>query len=326
MTPTKFLIGPAATIIGLCFPQALLAQDAAGSMQNSPTREESTADAKAKAKAGAGGETDRADNSEGGPGGGFPAGKNVFDDTWVTLGLGVALTPSYTGSDDYRVFPLPVVQGEVAGIGISPNGPGFALDLIPGRGVNSDYSFGPTVRLRNDRANNIGDPIVALAGELDNAVEVGVKAGTTIRQFGNLLDSVTLSLAASADVAGAHDGILIEPSISYFTPVDFGTVVSFSLNASVVDDNYADYYYSVSAAQSAASGLPEFSADGGLQSVGGSVFIAYDLDRNALNGGLSAVFIGSYSRLLGDAAETPYTAVRGDPNQLFAGVALGYTF
>ncbi len=311
MTPKHFpLMGTA--LCALAFPQILSAQEADGQAPSSQEK---------------GGE-EGSGPPVGGPGGGggFPTGKNVFDDNWVTLGLGVALSPSYTGSDDYRAFPLPVVQGQLAGVGISPNGPGVALDLIPGRGVNSDYSFGPTIRLRSDRANNIEDPVVALAGELDRAVEVGVKVGTTKRQIGNLLDSVTFSLAASGDVAGAHDGFVLEPSISYFTPVDFGTAVSFSLSASVVDDNYADYYYSVSGAQSAASGLDQFDAEGGLQSVGASVFIAYDLDGNALNGGLSAVFIGSYSRLLGDAADTPYTAERGDPNQFFAGVGLGYTF
>lgn len=263
---------------------------------------------------------------EGGPPSDFGDGKSVFDDNWITLGLGAGLSPSYTGSNDYRPFPLPVVQGKLLGVGISPRGAGVALDLIPGRGINSDYSFGPTIRLRSDRADDIEDPVVELAGELDRAVEVGFSAGLTKRQFSNLLDSVTVSVDARADVAGAHNGFVVEPSISYFTPVDFGTAVSFSLNASIVDDNYADYYFSVSPVQSTASGLPQFSADGGLQSIGSSVFIAYDLDGNAVNGGLSAVFIGSYSRLLGDAADTPYTAQRGDPNQFFAGVGLGYTF
>jgi len=140
----QFLIATA--MIGLCFPQVLLAQDRAGPTQGGSSQ---AADETAS------GRGDDADN-RGGPGGGaFPEGKNVFDDNWVTLGLGVALTPSYTGSNDYRAFPLPVVQGQLAGVGISPNGPGFALDLIPGRGVNSDYSFGPTIRLRNDRANKL---------------------------------------------------------------------------------------------------------------------------------------------------------------------------
>ncbi|MEP2735745.1 MAG: MipA/OmpV family protein [Erythrobacter sp.] len=250
----------------------------------------------------------------------------MFDGDWVTIGMGAGYSPSYTGSDDYRPFPLPIVQGELAGIGFSPLGPGLALDFLTGEEKGLDISLGPAFRLRSDRADDIEDPIVELAGELDRAVEVGVAAGITKRGIGTRRDSLSFNLGARADVAGAHDGIIVEPSISYFAPLDRGTVVSFSLNASIIDDNYADYYFSVSPAQSAVSGLPQFSADGGLQSVGTSVFIAYDLDGNALNGGLSAVFIGSYSRLLGDAADTPYTSLRGNADQLFAGVGLGYTF
>ncbi len=256
----------------------------------------------------------------------FIKGESVFDGDWVTLGIGVGLSPSYTGSDDYRPFPLPIVQGEVAGIGFSPLGPGLALDFLTGEEEGLDISFGPAFRIRSDRVDGIDDPVVELAGELDRAVEVGVAAGISKRGIGTRRDSISLKIGARADVAGAHDGIIIEPSLGYFAPLDRGTAVSFSLNASIVDDNYADYYYSVNGVQSAASGLAPFEADGGLQSVGASTFIAYDFDGNALNGGMSAVFIGSYSRLVGDAADTPYTSVRGDADQFFAGLGLGYTF
>ena len=61
-----------------------------------------------------------------------PFEKPVFDDAWATVGIGVGLVPSYSGSDDYRLFPLPLVVGRLAGVGISPNGPGFTLDFLSG--------------------------------------------------------------------------------------------------------------------------------------------------------------------------------------------------
>jgi outer membrane scaffolding protein for murein synthesis (MipA/OmpV family) len=36
--------------------------------------------------------------------------------------------------------------------------------------------------------------------------------------------------------------------------------------------------------------------------------------------------VSGYSRLLGDAADTPYTAERGSANQFIAGLGVGYTF
>lgn len=251
---------------------------------------------------------------------------SVFDDTWINIGFGVAYSPSYTGSDDYVFSPLPVVQGSVAGIDISPRPAGLALDLIPDTDDGPNFSFGPAIRLRNDRADQIKDPVVELAGELDRAVEVGAATGISFPKLLNPFDSLTLGADIRWDVAGAHGGMLVDPSITYFTPVNRGTFVSLSLGTEYVSDDFADYYYSVDAAQSAASGLPQFTADGGFTKVSMTSLVGVDLDGNALNGGLNAVVIGGYSRLLDDAKNNPYTAIRGTADQFFVGVGLGYTF
>ena len=52
----------------------------------------------------------------------------VYDDTWISLGVGVGYGPSYDGSDDYVAFPAPIVQGRVAGIGIQPRPAGLGVD------------------------------------------------------------------------------------------------------------------------------------------------------------------------------------------------------
>ena len=51
-----------------------------------------------------------------------------------------------------------------------------------------------------------------------------------------------------------------------------------------------------------------------------------DLYGNALNGGGSVYTVTGYTRLVGDAADTPFTAQRGDANQFIVGVGVGYTF
>lgn len=261
--------------------------------------------------------------------------KPVFDETWATIGIGAGLVPSYTGSDDFRVFPLPLIVGRVGGIGISPNGPGFNLDLLsegppsgpPGRASSKpSFSFGPSFRFRNDRANQVEDEVVELAEPLDTAFEIGASAGVSFPGVLRPGDRLGVSTQVRWDILGAHDGMLIEPSVSYFTPVGRGGSIQFSANASFVDDSYADYYYSVTPAQSADTGLAEFSADGGLDSVGLVAIGTVDLDGNALNGGFSIYAIGGYSRLVGDGADTPFTADRGSANQFLVGLGVGYTF
>lgn len=266
----------------------------------------------------------------------------VFDETWVTLGVGAGLVPSYSGSDDYVVFPLPLIVGRIGGVGISPNGPGFNLDVLSrppasptmqGPRGNAErspakpgFSFGPSFRFRNDRANRIEDPVVALAGELDTAIEVGVNGGVNFSQVFSKADRLGISAQVRWDILGAHQGMVAEPGVIYFTPLGRGAAVQLALNASFVDDDFADYYYSVSPAQSAASGLPQFTADGGLNSLGALTILTVDLDNNLLNGGFNIYGVAGYSRLMGDAADTPYTSIRGSADQFIGGIGVGYTF
>lgn len=261
-----------------------------------------------------------------GPPAGVSGGDSVFDDTWLIIGVGAAYSPSYSGSDDYRLAVLPVVQGKVAGVRVEPRPAGLALNLLPEVRGKPSVSLGPVVRLRSDRADEIRDQVVERAGELDRAVELGVSGGVIfpgqITRFGTL----TFAVDARQDVAGAHKGIVVEPRVQWSTPLSRAAFVQLSAGAELVSGDYARYYYSVTPAQATASGLPQFSADGGLSSIGANVFAAYDLSCNALDGGLGLVMIAGYSRLQGDAARTPYTAIRGDADQGLIVLGLGYTF
>ncbi|WP_430428790.1 MipA/OmpV family protein [Parasphingorhabdus sp.] len=260
------------------------------------------------------------------PGVGSPSDRGA-DDSRLTVGLGLALSPSYDGSDDYNISALPVFLGKVKGIDFQPRGPGLALDFIPDRrGAKIDFILGPVGRARFNRNDRIKDDVVASLGELDTAVELGIVAGIKFNSLFRRIDSLTAQVDVRWDVAGAHDGRVISPNLTYFTPLDQGTAISVSLNADHVDDSYNDYNFSISPAGTVASGLPTFSATGGWNNVGISALTLIDLDGNARNGGFSVILLGSYSRLLGDAKRSPVTSIRGDANQWFGALGLGYTF
>lgn len=254
----------------------------------------------------------------------------VFDETWVTIGIGAGLVPSYSGSDDYVFFPLPLIVGRVGGVGISPNGPGLALDLLsqgPTRGKpEMSFSFGPAFRFRNDRDGQIEDDVVELAGDLETAIEVGVQGGVTFPGVLSPQDRLSLNTQVRWDILGAHDGMLVEPGVTYFTPLNQGVAAQFALNASFVDDSFADYYYTVTPAAAAATGLDPFTADGGLNSVSALAILTVDLGGNLLDGGFNIYGVAGYTRLVGDAADTPFTADRGSANQFIGGLGVGYTF
>jgi outer membrane scaffolding protein for murein synthesis (MipA/OmpV family) len=205
------------------------------------------------------------------------------------------------------------------------------LDLNPGKpGLaprkRPRLAFGPAFRFRNDRNNRISDDVVARAGTLDAALEVGGNVAVSFPGVFKPFDSLSIGVQARRDVLGAHDGLIVEPQIGYRALVGKAITLQAQASAEFVDDNFADYYFTVSPAQSAATGLAPFRAEGGLNRVGTTAILAYDLDRNPLNGGWSLTGVGGWSRLIGDSADTPYTSVRGDANQFILGAGVAYTF
>lgn len=245
----------------------------------------------------------------------------------LTVGGAVIYGPGYEGSDDYRASAVPVLQGKLRGIEITPRPGGVALDMMKDAAISGfGVSLGPVIAWSGNRSGRIKDPVVRAAGKLDDAINLGVNGGLTAYRLLNRYDSVTLSADVTWDVAGAHGGMQVSPQVSYFTPLSPAAVVSLSLGATRVDADYARYYYDVSPAQAVGSGLPQFRARAGWKSVRAGMLVAYDLGGDLRDGGFALFAIGSYSRLLNDAGRTPYTALRGDADQWLGGVGLGYTF
>lgn len=252
---------------------------------------------------------------------------SALDGDRLTIGVGAIYMPSYRGSDDYGVAAFPLVQGQIKGIGINPRPGGVALDFIPDdRDAGIGFSLGPVAAYSANRVRGIRDDVVRAAGKLNEAVELGGTAGVTKYKLLSPYDSLTLSADVRWDVAGAYKGMIWTPNLTYTTPLSVGSLAVLNVGARHVDDKYARYYYSVTPGQSAASGLPLYNAEGGWESVNVGLLGAYDLDGNLLNGGFAVFGAVGYTKMFNDAKDTPYTRLRGDADQWFGGVGVGYTF
>ncbi|MXO87513.1 MipA/OmpV family protein [Altererythrobacter aestuarii] len=258
-----------------------------------------------------------------------PYADTVYSGDYLSIGFGAGVSPSYAGSDDYVITPMPIVQGSLGGVDINPRAAGLALDFIPDPDNGVGFDFGITARLRSDRAMQIADPVVKSLGKLDRAIEVGPTAGISFPAVFNPYDSLTVTTDLRWDVAGAHGGMVVDPSIAYFTPLSEAIAASLTLGAEYGDGDFRDYYYAVSPAQNVATlgELPVFSpAGGGFNKAGATLLLGFDLNGDLTDGGWGIVTIAGYSRMLGGAKRSPFTSVRGSANQFFGALGVGYTF
>jgi outer membrane protein len=130
-----------------------------------------------------------------------------------------------------------------------------------------------------------------------------------------------VSLQFQHDVGGTHEGFLITPSMRYWHPVTRALTVSLGGSFTYGSGDYMSTYFDVTAADATRSGLTQFSADSGIRDVRIAPMLVYSLSQSwHVAGG----FI--YSRLLGDAADSPIVDDRGDENQFFAGLGIVYAW
>ncbi len=98
-----------------------------------------------------------------------------------------------------------------------------------------------------------------------------------------------------------------------------------SASAEWAGGGYADYYYSIDAADALASGLPVYDADDGLKHWRLGVLGNYALSGD-LTHGWSIFGTGAFTKLTGDFKDSPIVDLRGSSTQWLAALGVAYTF
>ena len=245
------------------------------------------------------------------------------------LGLGAGVVPSYEGSDDYVLTPVPGIRGRVSRINFTLRGNRFSADLIPtpgGPGI--DFQLGPIAQLNFNRSrrSTINDARVELLPDLGTAIELGGYVG--VGKQGVLTsdyDKLNFTVSYVHDVNKVHDSYVVTPSIDYGTPLSTKAYVGLNLSANYIGNGYASTYFGITPAGATASGLPAFVAGKGWKdwTLGTVAMVALTGD---LTGGLALIGGASYRRLLDDAAASPITRIAGSRSQWSGLLGLAYSF
>ena len=234
------------------------------------------------------------------------------------VALGIATAPDHPGSDEYRILPFGAGRARLGDIVLQVEGPGLSAALLDTGRVEA----GVYARWYGGRDNDIDDAVVRLLPEADG----GAVAGGFIRIFAaqglaSEYDRVYFSARAGADVTGEYDGLFWSASAAYATPLSRSTLFIANLSVSGTPDSYADQLFSVDTAGFAASGLPVYAADGGIQDIGLTLFLDQQVSEN-----WSVTGVVGVSQLQGDYADSPIVTIRGSDTPVFAGIGIGRRF
>ncbi|SEH19130.1 outer membrane protein [Sphingopyxis sp. YR583] len=211
----------------------------------------------------------------------------------VVLGAGIALTPEYQGSDDYRLIPIPVI------------------DIKEGR-LFANLRNGIGVEAIGSEHVTVGASLVFIPGYRRRDVPAGVdrlSSGVGGRIFANLrAGGAVATVGVVKGISGGTEGIVADASLSYPLALSTRLTVTPTLGATWADRKHNDGYFGITAAEALASGLPAFTAGSGFKDVSAALTTSYRLsDRLTLSA------TGSVTSLLGAVKDSPLVMKQTQP-------------
>jgi outer membrane scaffolding protein for murein synthesis (MipA/OmpV family) len=213
----------------------------------------------------------------------------------VTLGGGVAVRPTFEGSDRYRVTPMPMLNIKWNdSVSFGPDGlNAYWHDGAVKAGAGLTFDPG-----RADKGTGIltaGDDRLSGLGTIDPAV--GFKA------FGEYKAGQVIFGSSVTQFAGADNhGALVNARIATPLPVSDQLMLMGSISADWADKNYMQTIFGVTSLQASRSRFTQFNARAGVKDVGVGLNAIYRIDGN-----WSVSTMAQITELTGDAAKSPIT-------------------
>ena len=228
--------------------------------------------------------------------------------------LGVGLLPEYEGADETQIVPFAVADIDAFGLGFELFGLKGAVDVLPGETI---WKAGPAFSVTTPRDE------LSLYGHLLEEQDLAIEAGAFVgfeTPFGGLREgALSGEVAIRQDVSGAHDGLLVTPEVKYMFAVNRLFRVGAGLSATWASDDYMETYFNAPVA--AGPDAPLYTAGAGFKNADAQVFSVLSFSER------TGVFTRvSYSRLLGDAADSPIVTTDGKEDQMFYGVGAFFRF
>jgi outer membrane protein len=232
-------------------------------------------------------------------------------DWTVTLGVEGRVLPTYEGSNAFMLRPFPMFDVHRTGTPASFRSPrdGFSFAIFDyGR-----FRAGPTTKVRFAREESSNIDLHGLGD-----VAWTLEAGGFVEYWPADWLRGRLELRQGF---GGHHGLVSDIIADIVMPVTGQLTLSGGPRLTLATTAATSPYFSITPAQSLASGLPVYDASGGLRSVGAGAQARYAWSPRWA----SHVFF-EYERLAGDAANAPLVVQRGSRDQIQVGIGTTYSF
>jgi outer membrane protein len=228
----------------------------------------------------------------------------------TSLGLGVGMAPDYEGSSDYQAVPM--LYGRYSysdGKYLMLKGTQLKWNIN-----NEQFQLGPLLNYRFER-DDVDNNQVDKMRKVDGAIEIGafLKA-----KFGPWAANIDFA----ADTSGEYNGYWVKVGGDYQAKISEDLKMTFGASTTYASSGYLRTYFGVNSFTRGSSTLPDYQTGSGeLKDY--SLTVATDY---SLNNKWSIVGNLGYTRLLGDAKNSPVVDREGDENQLFVGAMGVYHF
>lgn len=214
----------------------------------------------------------------------------------VNIGAGMALRPTYEGSNRYRVSPVPYVNITYDDM-ISLSAGGLSAywhhdGLRIGGGLTVE---GGRKDHRTNEPFSEGDDRLRGLGDIDAAAGVGVFVSDELG-FMVLRGSVTKL------THGVDNGVFAKFGVSIAYRISGRLMMSPHMTVTWANRNYMQAYFGVTPAQAADSEFPEFNANSGFDDATAGISAVYSFP-----GRWSVIADATMDKLTGDASKSPIT-------------------
>jgi len=233
------------------------------------------------------------------------------------VSAGTFVNNDYEGSDEYQVNPAGVARLQYKHYYLQTEGLGAKINLSSLK----NFEFGPVFNYSMSRDDDIENEAVSKMEKIDGSFEGGVFVRSQKKNILTGGDEIGFEVKALTDLSDTHDGTLISVSTDYSYQSTPKLRLTTSLEATYADDDYMDTYFGINARNRGTSGLPNFTAEGGIKDIELSVMANYQFSDK-----WGVLFITGYKQLLGDAKDSPLVEQEGNNDQLQALTGLSYRF